>query len=229
MDTALVKGENVGQGKIEWAISKRWPSKELPNLEKFLLRSGDVVLAMDRPWIEAGLKYAWIKPHDPEALLVQRVTRLRGSQTLDQTFLRYLIGSPSFTDYIKPIVTGVNVPHISPQQIREFRFRLPPLAVQRETAAILSAYDDLIENNTRRIQVLERMAQALYREWFVNFRFPGHAKVKLVASPLGPIPQGWHAGRFSDVASLTRLGINPSQYADESFLTSASRHLTLVS
>lgn len=68
---------------------------------------------------------------------------------------------------------------------------LPPLPVQRRIAGILSAYDDLIENNQRRIAILERMARALYREWFVHFRYPGHEGVPFVASPLGEIPQGW--------------------------------------
>ena len=70
---------------------------------------------------------------------------------------------------------------------------MPPLPTQRKIASILSAYDDLIENNTRRIAILEEMAQAIYREWFVNFRFPGHENVKLVDSPLGQIPEGWEA------------------------------------
>ena len=68
---------------------------------------------------------------------------------------------------------------------------LPSLAYQQKAVAILTAYDDLIENNTRRIAILEAMAQAIYREWFVEFRFPGHEKVKLVDSPLGKIPEGW--------------------------------------
>jgi type I restriction enzyme S subunit len=75
--------------------------------------------------------------------------------------------------------------------------------VQLTVASTLSAYDDLIETNTRRIQVLERMARAIYREWFVNFRFPGHGKVKLVASPLGPIPQGWIVENLFDAAEVT--------------------------
>jgi type I restriction enzyme, S subunit len=68
---------------------------------------------------------------------------------------------------------------------------LPPLLIQRKIATILSAYDDLIENNTRRIEILEEMARSLYREWFVNFRFPGHEQVKMVDSELGLIPEGW--------------------------------------
>jgi type I restriction enzyme S subunit len=69
--------------------------------------------------------------------------------------------------------------------------RLPSLNVQRRIASVLSAYDELIENSQRRIRILEAMARALYREWFVHFRFPGHEKFPRVASPLGEIPKGW--------------------------------------
>ena len=68
---------------------------------------------------------------------------------------------------------------------------LPPLPTQRKIAAILSAYDDLIEVNTRRIALLEEMARGLYREWFVRFRFPGHEGVRMVESAVGLVPEGW--------------------------------------
>ena len=74
--------------------------------------------------------------------------------------------------------------------IRRFRLALPSLPVQRRIADILSAYDELMENSRRRIQLLEAMARALYREWFVHFRFPGHEKLRKAPS-LGEIPQGW--------------------------------------
>ena len=198
----LVKGENVHQGFIDWKIAKRWPTAELNGCEKYFLKVGDVVLAMDRPWIEAGLKWAWIRPEHPKALLVQRVSRMRGLGELDTSFLRYIVGSSEFTDYIKPIVTGVNVPHISGGQIKAFSFKLPPLPRQRKIASILSAYDDLIENNTRRIAILEEMAQAIYREWFVNFRFPGHENVKLVESTLGMIPEGWEPTELGSCSQI---------------------------
>ncbi len=79
-------------------------------------------------------------------------------------------------------------------------FDLPPLPVQRRIADILSAYDDLIENNNRRIAILEEMAQNLYREWFVHFRFPGHEHVKMVDSELGPIPEGWEVSTIGGVS-----------------------------
>ena len=82
---------------------------------------------------------------------------------------------------------------------------IPPLPTQRKIAAILSAYDDLIENNNRRIKLLEEMAQRIYREWFVDFRYPGHEDVPLVDSELGPIPEGWAVGRLatSSLQSIT--------------------------
>jgi len=82
------------------------------------------------------------------------------------------------------------------------KIRVPPLPTQRKIASILSAYDNLIENNTRRIAILEEIAQAIYREWFVNFRYPGHENVKLVDSTLGMIPEGWAATTWGELATL---------------------------
>ena len=88
---------------------------------------------------------------------------------------------------------------------------LPPLAVQRRIAGILSAYDELMENSQRRIRLLEAMARALYREWFVHFRFPGHEKHPRVASPLGDIPQGWEVKKLGDIAEDMRRNVPKGQ------------------
>ena len=203
-DIPLVKGSNVHQGYIDWKDAKRWQFSDFNKYNKFQLEVGDVILAMDRPWIEAGLKYSWIRRNDPPSLLVQRVSRIRGINGLSTSYLRYLIGSSDFTDYIKPIATGINVPHISPDQIRRFKFLLPPLSTQQKIVGILSAYDDLIENNTRRIEILEEMARMLYREWFIKFRFPGHEAVQFVESELGLIPESWEVVKATDA-----LFVNP--------------------
>ena len=146
-------------------------------------------------------------------LLVQRVARLRTSGSLSQDYLRYLIGSPQFEAYVRPIVTGVNVPHISPTQIRNFSFQLPPCDVQDSVTNLLRPVDDLIEDNRRRIEILEEMARLLYREWFVHFRYPGHADLLLVDSDLGPIPEGWGIARLSDLVS-TQYGYTESANPD---------------
>jgi len=92
---------------------------------------------------------------------------------------------------INSLDSGSAIPSTSRDAFYQIRVNLPPLSTQHKIASILSAYDELIENNTRRIKILEEMAQSLYKEWFVNFRFPGHEKVKMVDSDLGKIPEGW--------------------------------------
>jgi type I restriction enzyme S subunit len=198
-DIPLVKGENLHQGYIDWESAKRWAASDWNKFSKYQLKENDIVVAMDRPWIESGLKWSWIKSNYPKSLLVQRVSRIRAKGELDQFFLRYVIGGRLFESYIKPIVTGVNVPHISGTQIGNFAFGFPTRPIQKKIAAILSAYDDLIENNNRRIAMLEKMAEELYREWFVRMRFPGHEKVKIIKG----VPEGWEvteAGKYFKLA-----------------------------
>ncbi len=214
LDIPLVKGDNVQQGYIDWNVSKRWPRDNTTDFEKYRLKVGDVVLAMDRPWIESGLKFAWIKKHDPECLLVQRVARLRGDELLITDYVRYLIASPAFTSYIRPIVTGVNVPHISPRQIKDFKFLLPPVDVQAKAVAILSAFDNLIENDLRRIKILEEIARTIFTEWFANFRFPGHYESRFVGTSAETIPDNWTNDRLDGLTEI-RKGRQPRELADK--------------
>lgn len=186
----LLRGVNVHQGFTDWRQEARWPTGE-PYAERYQLEQGDVVLAMDRPWIEAGLKRSRLKEADLPALLVQRVARLRGTEKATTSFIHHTLASEVFSRYLQVQVTGATVPHISQKQIEGFQFFLPPLEVQHSVCNVLDSIDDLIENNRRRVELLEQMARAIYREWFVHFRYPGHEDVPLVDSALGPIPQGW--------------------------------------
>ena len=203
-DIPLVKGENIGQGMILWDKARYWPRADSDDYEKFTLAPGDVVVAMDRPWVSAGLKYAVITERDPEAFLVQRVARIRGINGLTSQFLRYVIASPEFCAYVKTVMDGTSVPHISGDQIRAFPFRLPPKTEQQKIAHTLSAYDDLIENNRRRIQLLEKTARLLYEEWFVNLRFPDHEHT----TTKGSIPEGWETKTLSEISNIT-MGQSP--------------------
>ena len=210
----LLRGDNVAQGAIRWNGVKRWGPEPSEKIEPYWLREGDVVLAMDRPWIEAGLKFASIREADLPALLVQRVARLRGSDRLMDGFLRYVVASREFTDYILSVQTGTAVPHISGNQIGEYEFLLPSLPEQRAIASILSTLDDKIELNRRMNETLEAMARALFRSWFVDFD-PVRAKAegrdsglpqtlanlfpaRLVQSELGKTPEGWPVETLAD-------------------------------
>ena len=99
---------------------------------------------------------------------------------------------------------GASNPTLNRNHIHQLPIQYPCFGEQRRIVSILSAYDDLIENNTRRIKILEDMAQMLYREWFVSFRFPGHEQVRMVESELGPIPERWRVGRLEDAIVLQR-------------------------
>lgn len=99
---------------------------------------------------------------------------------------------------------GAAQQNLSQASIRGFSLRVPEVVEQRRIAGVLTAIDDLIDNNRRRVEVLEEMARAIYREWFVHFRYPGHESVPLADSPLGPIPDGWEARQLDEVASIVR-------------------------
>jgi type I restriction enzyme, S subunit len=116
----------------------------------------------------------------------------------DALFLYYFFSAAETVQEIQNLAFSAGVPHINLDILRKFETPVPPLPVQRRIAGILSAYDDLIDNSQRRIRILEAMARALYREWFVHFRFPGHEKLPRVASPLGDIPQGWEICALGD-------------------------------
>jgi type I restriction enzyme S subunit len=88
--------------------------------------------------------------------------------------------------------------------IKDLIIDFPDLPTQRRIASILSAYDNLIENNNRRIKILEQMAQMIYREWFVNFRFPGYEKVKMINSKLGKIPEGWRIIKLGEKVNISK-------------------------
>jgi type I restriction enzyme S subunit len=104
---------------------------------------------------------------------------------------------------------GAGVPTLNRNHLDSLDVVVPPLPIQRRIAGILSAYDDLIENSQRRIKILEAMARALYREWFVHFRFPGHEGVPRVASAVGEVPEGWEVRRPGDFVT-TKYGYTES-------------------
>ncbi len=129
---------------------------------------------------------------------------------IESRYLYYLVVSPDFQSLAIGTKTGSAQPFLGLSQLRGHRIQYhQSLAVQRSIAGILSAYDELIENSQRRIKILESMARALYREWFVHLRFPGHETVPLVSSLLGEIPQGWEMKKLGGMSSYINRGIMP--------------------
>ena len=126
-------------------------------------------------------------------------------------YLYYWFSSKDVRNYIVGLNTGSSVPLISLRKLRSVPINLPPLRTQHKIASILSTYDDLIENNLQRIKILEEMAQNLYREWFVKFRFPGYQHARFIDSPVGKIPEGWEVKTVGDVADVNARSIRKSE------------------
>ncbi len=122
----------------------------------------------------------------------------------DPFFVYHLL--TTLRDELKSNAGGAATPIINKTAFSEIAISVPPLPVQQRIAGILSAYDELIENSQRRIKILESMAHALYREWFVHFRFPGHENHPRVTSPLGEIPLGWGVKTVKDILARRAAG-----------------------
>ncbi|EAS8986225.1 TPA: restriction endonuclease subunit S [Salmonella enterica] len=217
-DIKLLRGDNIAQGTLRWDDAKRWPKNEYEKYNQYQLKENDVVLAMDRPWIGAGLKYSSIRKKDLPSLLVQRTARLRGSTELDIIYLKYIIASPWFSKYIQSINTGSLVPHISSKQIKDFPINLPPLPQQKKLSSVLAALDKKIDVNNFINAELEAMAKTLYDYWFVQFDFPdangkpyktSGGKMVYNATLKREVPVGWAVNTLSQIANIT-MGQSPA-------------------
>lgn len=183
----------------------------------YLLKKNDFLVVMTDLTQNAPIlgSPAFIKTDD-KFLHNQRLGKVidLDESMLKPKFLYYLFNSTSVRAQITGSATGATVKHTAPERIYAVDVKIPPAEIQDKIASILSAYDDLIENNNRRIKILEEMAQAIYKEWFVNFRFPGHEKVKMVKSEIRVIPEGWEIRKLKDVAEVNKQYVNKSNSPD---------------
>lgn len=136
-------------------------------------------------------------------------------ERFDPSFVYYSLRLAG--DELKSKATGAATPIINKSSFSDVTIRAPSQETQQRIAAILGAYDDLIEVNRRRVALLEELARELFEEWFVRFRFPGYEDVPLVDTPNGSLPYGWDWGAVSDIAEKTGTNHNPSTTPDEKF------------
>lgn len=140
----------------------------------------------------------------------RHIAILRPSKKIDSRFLYYTMLSRDFYMKADAAAIGAAQRTISLTALRNIEINVPPIEIQRRIADILSAYDDLIENNRKQIKLLEEAAQRLYKEWFVDLRFPGREHTRIVDG----VPEGWEKTTVFDVSSVLRRGISP-QYNDQ--------------
>jgi type I restriction enzyme S subunit len=151
---------------------------------------------------------AFLIPEDNIYLHNQRLglVKILDDSKTDKVFIYYLLNCNSYRGQIRGSATGATVKHTAPGRIKKCKIKIPiDLKDQHAIGKILSTYDDLIDTNRRRIQLLEEAARLLFREWFVSFRFPGHEKVKIVDG----LPEGWERKPISALTSFLKRGITP--------------------
>lgn len=160
----LLRGDNIEPGKLRWIDEKYWPKEQSKILDKYQLEEGDFVIALDRTWISAGLKVAEIKADDIPCLLVQRVARVRANSSLEQALLRQYFSGNKFEQYVKSVQTATAVPHISPNDIKNFSLLLPPIEEQKKIAQILSTWDKAIATTEKLLENSQKQKQALMQQ-----------------------------------------------------------------
>ncbi len=138
-DVPLLRGDNIMQGNLRWVDVKRWRKSEYDYYKKYHLKEHDILLAMDRPWVKAGLKCARLSKYDLPALLLQRTACLRNKSKIENSFLFYLVKSKGFMNHLLEAQTGIGVPHISGTQIMEYSFYKPSLKTQQTIVQKLDA------------------------------------------------------------------------------------------
>ena len=179
-------------------------------------QSGDILFARITPCLENGKIVQFRHTSNQQCFGSTEFFVFRGKPNIsDSTYILYLALSPIIRDPAVKSMSGASGrQRAALSSVEDISIPFLPLQTQYKIATILSTYDDLIENNTHRIKILEDMAQTLYQEWFVHYRFPGHENVSMVESELGPIPQGWQIKKLADLV-LTQYGYTESATEDE--------------
>ena len=179
---------------VEKDVFIKWTRRAVPQV-------GDVILTREAPLGDVGM----LTQAGEKIFLGQRLMQYRANpENLDNYFLLYALQESHMQSQLKAAGSGSTVEHVRVGDAENLKIRLPDLHIQKEISSILKAYDNLIVNNNRRIAILEEMAQSLYREWFVKFRFPGHENTKFIDSPLGKIPEGWGIVSLGDVIDIKK-------------------------
>ena len=209
----VISAMHVKQGRLEHC-GERFVSQETYDewTTRGFIKPGDVLLTTEAPIGEVALV-----PSDQTYLVSQRIIAMQIDPTQAcERFVMYSLLAGPHRKALENLGHGTTVASVFKEDVLNFQLPIPPIETQRVIGRVLGAFDDLIENNRRRIEILEEMARLLYREWFVHFRFPGHEDVDLVDSDLGPIPEGWEVQSFAELADFVNgFAFKPKHWLDE--------------
>lgn len=211
--TPVINVRNIGFGGIRTDKLEYIADETVRRLSGHLLHPGDIVFgrkgAVERHVLIRDRQSKWFQGSDCLRL------RLRTQRVLPQFLSYYLLTREHQTWMMQQCSHGATMASLNQDIVGRIEFSVPDPAGQESIASILSAYDDLIENNTRRIAILEEMVRRIYEEWFVRFRFPRHEGVRMIESELGLVPEGWRVEPLHRICTHVIRGVTP-KYQDGS-------------
>ncbi len=204
----FLNSESIKSGFLEKSSTNYISEQKYADIKKGRIAKGDTLLTTRGN----GVGNSAFVSRDERGLINAQMLILRPLPSeICPKFLYYYLTSKTLQSYISNFASGSAQPQIPIRDLRKIPIFLPQVKIQKKIAAILSAYDDLIENNKRRIVLLEKMAEEIYREWFVRMRFPGHEKAKFVKG----VPEGWDVATLDDLVNFT-MGQSPkSEFYNE--------------
>lgn len=208
--TTNIKGGRVNLDEVKYVDEStfiKWTRRSK-------LKKNDIILTREAPLGEVGL----LRVNDTFFLGQRTMVYRANGIDLSQLFLYYSFLSFPLQSQIKSLGSGSTVEHLRVPHAENLEIPYPSLPIQRKIAAILSAYDDLIENNNRRIAILEKMAEEIYREWFVRMRFPEHEKAKFIKG----LPEDWKLKKIGDLCKKVTDGshFSPSEASEGYYMAS---------
>ena len=186
---------NVRWGEFDLA-DLREMRFEQHELDRYGLKYGDIVMCEGG---EPGRCAIWKEQHS--SMMIQKALhRIRPHDCLRPEFLYYFFLHKGRTGHLASLFTGSTIKHLPREKLALVEVPVPPRSTQDQIASVLSAYDDLIESNRRRIQLLEQAARLLYKEWFVHLRFPGHEHTQIIDG----VPEGWERQSLGEFATILK-------------------------
>ena len=194
----FINGNNLRQGRIEFKDdTKKINFQEYQKVKKEL-NNQTVFVAINGTLGNVGLY------NGEKIALGKSACYLNVNENIEKLFIRYVLENNSFQSYAQRFATGATIKNLGLKAVRDYEFNLPPIQTQKRIADILSAYDDLIENNLKRIKLLEQAAQNIYKEWFVNLRFPGYEDTPIIEET--GLPEGWEEVEMDDIMDVSGGG-----------------------
>jgi len=180
---------------------------EAHEMDRYGIKAGDIVMCEGG---EPGRCALW-KEQVPGMMIQKALHRIRPREGLDNRFLYYSFLHQGRSGGFGHLFTGATIKHLPGQNLAKLEVEFPQLSTQQRTAEALSAYDNSVENNRRRMELLERAVRLLYNEWFIHLRFPGHEHIRVTNG----LPQGWERKPLGDICTDIREMVSPEDLEPE--------------